>query len=321
MQLIAEAYDLLRHGLGMSPAEIATVFTDWNTGRPGVLPHRDHRRGARRTPTPRPAQPFVDVVLDQAEQKGTGRWTVQTALDLGVPVSGIAEAVFARSLSGHAEQRAAAARPARPGRGRRGRPRGLRRRRRAGAVRVQDRRVRAGLRRDHRRRDRVRLGHRPRRDGDDLAGRLHHPGRASSTGSRARTTTTRSCRRCWPTPTSPTRGRTRRRPGGGWSTPARAARHPDARVLLGAGLLRRAAGGTAAGRADPGRSATTSARTPTGGSTGTASSTPAGARTAPKSARTDHRQGSGVHRPLSPVRLHSANGGKSGQGPVSPMSC
>lgn len=47
-------------------------------------------------------EPFVDIVMDQAEQKGTGRWTVQIALDLGVPVSGIAEAVFARSLSGHA---------------------------------------------------------------------------------------------------------------------------------------------------------------------------------------------------------------------------
>lgn len=50
-------------------------------------------------------KPFVDVVLDQAEQKGTGRWTVQIALDLGVPVSGIAEAVFARSVSGHADLR------------------------------------------------------------------------------------------------------------------------------------------------------------------------------------------------------------------------
>ncbi|MFW6034041.1 MAG: NADP-dependent phosphogluconate dehydrogenase, partial [bacterium] len=52
---------------------------------------------------------FVDVVLDQAEQKGTGRWTVQTALDLGVPVTGIAEATFARSLSGAADLRAATA--------------------------------------------------------------------------------------------------------------------------------------------------------------------------------------------------------------------
>ncbi len=89
--------------------------------RPGVLPDRDHRRGARahRRAT---GKPFVDVVLDQAEQKGTGRWTVQIALDLGVPVTGIAEAVFARSLSGHADQRAAARGAARPGRRRRPSP-------------------------------------------------------------------------------------------------------------------------------------------------------------------------------------------------------
>jgi len=107
MQLIAEAYDLLREGLGMSPAEIGDVFADWNTGdlssylieiTAQVLRHTDAETGA----------PFVDVVLDEAEQKGTGRWTVQSALDLGVPVSGIAEAVFARALSGHREQRRAA---------------------------------------------------------------------------------------------------------------------------------------------------------------------------------------------------------------------
>src|SRR5262245_22596729 len=107
MQLIAEAYDLLRHGIGLAPAQIAETFRTWNQGRldsyliqitAEVLAHTDQQTG----------QPFVDIVLDQAEQKGTGRWTVQDALDLGVPVSGIAEAVFARSLSGHADLRAAA---------------------------------------------------------------------------------------------------------------------------------------------------------------------------------------------------------------------
>ncbi len=107
MQLIAESYDLLRRALGRTPGEIAEVFRTWNTGRlesylieitAEVLAHTDEGTG----------EPFVDVVLDQAEQKGTGRWTVQTALDLGVPVSGIAEAVFARSLSGHAGLREAA---------------------------------------------------------------------------------------------------------------------------------------------------------------------------------------------------------------------
>jgi 6-phosphogluconate dehydrogenase len=107
MQLIAEAYDLMRRRLEMPPAEIAAVFAEWNEGdlesfliemTADVLAQSDPTTGS----------PFVDVVLDQAEQKGTGRWTVQSALDLGVPVTGIAEATFARSLSGHAEQRAAA---------------------------------------------------------------------------------------------------------------------------------------------------------------------------------------------------------------------
>jgi 6-phosphogluconate dehydrogenase len=107
MQLIAEAYDLLRAGLGASPAEIADIFRTWNTGdlesflielTADVLGHIDDETG----------KAFVDIVLDQAEQKGTGRWTVQSALDLGVPITGIAEATFARSLSGHADQREAA---------------------------------------------------------------------------------------------------------------------------------------------------------------------------------------------------------------------
>ncbi len=109
MQLIAEAYDLLRGGLNLPAAEIAAVFRDWNSGElesylveitAEVLGHADAGTG----------RPFVDVVADAAEQKGTGRWTVQIALDLGIPTSGIAEAVFARSLSGHTEQRSAARR-------------------------------------------------------------------------------------------------------------------------------------------------------------------------------------------------------------------
>jgi 6-phosphogluconate dehydrogenase len=107
MQLIAEAYDLLRTGLGEDPARISQIFRTWNEGdldsflieiTADVLAHKDARTG----------RPFIDIVLDQAEQKGTGRWTVQSALDLGIPITGIAEATFARSLSGHADQRAAA---------------------------------------------------------------------------------------------------------------------------------------------------------------------------------------------------------------------
>jgi len=107
MQLIAEAYDLLRAGLGASAAEIGDIFSEWNAGElesylieitAEVLHHTDAVTG----------QAFVDVVLDQAEQKGTGRWTVQSALDLGVPVTGIAEATFARAISGGVTQRSAA---------------------------------------------------------------------------------------------------------------------------------------------------------------------------------------------------------------------
>jgi 6-phosphogluconate dehydrogenase len=108
MQLIAEAYDLIKQGTGASAAEIAKIFTTWNEGdlesflieiTAEVLGHVDAATG----------QAFVDVVLDQAEQKGTGRWTVQNALDLGVPITGIAEATFARALSGSVPQRQAAA--------------------------------------------------------------------------------------------------------------------------------------------------------------------------------------------------------------------
>jgi 6-phosphogluconate dehydrogenase len=106
MQFIAEAYDLLR-GAGLEPARIAEVFREWNSGdlesflieiTAEVLGHVDAATG----------RPFVDVVADSAEQKGTGRWTVQSALELGVPVNAIAEAVFARSASGHLRLREAA---------------------------------------------------------------------------------------------------------------------------------------------------------------------------------------------------------------------
>jgi len=105
MQLIAEAYDMLRQAGGFSPDEIADIFSEWNKGElesylieitAEVLRQKDAKTG----------EPLVDVILDAAGSKGTGVWTVQTALDLGAPVSGIAEAVFARSLSAQHAQRA-----------------------------------------------------------------------------------------------------------------------------------------------------------------------------------------------------------------------
>jgi 6-phosphogluconate dehydrogenase len=108
MQLIAESYDLLRNGLGWEVPQIAQRFERWNTSElesflieiaARVLSKMDDATG----------QPLVDVILDAAEQKGTGRWTAQDALELGVPLTGITEAVFARSLSALKGQREHAA--------------------------------------------------------------------------------------------------------------------------------------------------------------------------------------------------------------------
>ena len=104
MHVIGEAYQLLRYGAGMEPAEIAEVFKQWNQGdldsylieiTSEVLAQVDATTG----------KPLIDVIVDSAGQKGTGRWTVKAALDLGIPVTGIGEAVFARALSGARAQR------------------------------------------------------------------------------------------------------------------------------------------------------------------------------------------------------------------------
>jgi len=106
MQVIGEAYQLLRYGAGMTPAEIAEVFRTWNAGNldsyliditAEVLAQVDAETG----------KPLIDLIVDSAGQKGTGRWTVKAALDLGIPVTGIGEAVFARALSGATNQRQA----------------------------------------------------------------------------------------------------------------------------------------------------------------------------------------------------------------------
>ena len=99
MQLIGEAYQLLRDGLGKTAGEIADVFDEWNKGDLDSFLVEITAQVLRQTDA-KTGKPLVDVILDEAEQKGTGRWTVKSALDLGVPVTGIAEAVFARALSG-----------------------------------------------------------------------------------------------------------------------------------------------------------------------------------------------------------------------------
>ncbi|MFK5634818.1 MULTISPECIES: NADP-dependent phosphogluconate dehydrogenase [unclassified Ornithinimicrobium] len=106
MQFIAEAYDLLR-GAGLDAEQMAGIFRTWNEGdldsylievTAEVLSQRDARTGGA----------LVDSIVDAAGQKGTGSWTVQAALELGVPVNAIAESVFARAASSHPELRTAA---------------------------------------------------------------------------------------------------------------------------------------------------------------------------------------------------------------------
>jgi len=106
MQLIGEAYQLLRDGLGYSAPQIADVFAEWNHGDLDSYLIEITAEVLRQI-DPKTGKPLVDVIRDEAEQKGTGRWTVKSALDLGVPITGIAEAVFARALSGSVDQRAA----------------------------------------------------------------------------------------------------------------------------------------------------------------------------------------------------------------------
>jgi 6-phosphogluconate dehydrogenase len=107
IQLIAESYDLLRDSLGLSADELAAVFRQWNEGRLQsylieitslvLAKHEDGNAS------------LVDAIEDEAEQKGTGRWTSQSALELGVPLTGITEAVFARMLSSKKAERVRAA--------------------------------------------------------------------------------------------------------------------------------------------------------------------------------------------------------------------
>lgn len=108
MQMICEAYDLMQHVLGLSPAQMGDIFAKWNKGvlnsflieiTADILKQADPLTG----------KPLVDVVLDAAGQKGTGKWTSINALDMGTPAPTIAEAVFARCLSAIKDERVAAA--------------------------------------------------------------------------------------------------------------------------------------------------------------------------------------------------------------------
>ena len=107
MQAIAEAYDLLGRGLGFEAARIADTMAEWNRGPLGSY-LLEITVDILRVEDPATGEPLVDSILDEAEQKGTGRWTVVTALELGVPVPTIAAAVDARVVSSRRAERLAA---------------------------------------------------------------------------------------------------------------------------------------------------------------------------------------------------------------------
>jgi 6-phosphogluconate dehydrogenase len=98
MQVIGEAHELLRSVAGLEPAEQADVFEQWNRTELASYLIEITAHVLRQVDT-RTDQPLIDVIVDAAGQKGTGRWTVQEALELGSPVTAIAESVFARALS------------------------------------------------------------------------------------------------------------------------------------------------------------------------------------------------------------------------------
>jgi 6-phosphogluconate dehydrogenase len=103
MQLICEAYDLLKKGLGLTPDELHTVFAEWNKGElDSYLIEISRDIFAKKDED---GSPLVDKILDTAGQKGTGKWTVISALDTGQPVTLIGESVFARCLSALKDER------------------------------------------------------------------------------------------------------------------------------------------------------------------------------------------------------------------------
>ena len=107
MQLICEAYYIMANALGLTAAELHEVFAEWNKGDLDSYLIEITRDIFART-DPDTGQPLVEVIMDKAGQKGTGKWTSQDALDLGVPAPTIAEAVFARCISAVRDERVAA---------------------------------------------------------------------------------------------------------------------------------------------------------------------------------------------------------------------
>jgi 6-phosphogluconate dehydrogenase len=107
MQLLAETWDVMRRGLGMTAPETADLFDTWNAGPLESFLTELTAKVCRKIDE-ETGQPLVDMVLDKAAQKGTGKWTAQVALDLAVPIPTIAAAIDARVLSSMKDERVAA---------------------------------------------------------------------------------------------------------------------------------------------------------------------------------------------------------------------
>ena len=104
MQLIAEAYDIMRNVLALSAVEMADIFDDWNRGSLSSFLIEITAK-ILRVNDPETKRPLVDLVLDQAGQKGTGKWTSETALDLGIVIPTINASIDSRTLSSHKSER------------------------------------------------------------------------------------------------------------------------------------------------------------------------------------------------------------------------
>jgi 6-phosphogluconate dehydrogenase len=122
METIAETYDLMKSGLGMTPGEMAEIFGEWNRRELESYLFAITEK-ILRTRDPETGDPLVEHILDTAKQKGTGKWSTQSALDIGTPALSLSTAVFARILSSLKEERTHAATvlagpPVRPGRNR-----------------------------------------------------------------------------------------------------------------------------------------------------------------------------------------------------------
>jgi 6-phosphogluconate dehydrogenase len=186
MQLISEAYDVLKTVGGLTNAELAAAFNEWNAAELDSFLIEISALILAKEDDQKPGDGFlVDKILDKTGMKGTGKWTVQQAAELSVAIPTVASSLDARFISGVKDERVAAQATyaaaglepadAKASTMTRGGEAAARRRRPRRALRLQDLLLRAGHEPDPRQVDGARVGPGPRRDGQDLEGRLHHP--------------------------------------------------------------------------------------------------------------------------------------------------